>query len=320
MNAATPSPRRTRRGLLSLLGILAALAACVGVISAGQAETANTYQVTLNWPVAKGGSAPRYGHCDASGMAVSPSGQVFVFQRGQYPVLIFDQKGQFVRAWGKGLFRTPHGCRFDPEGNLWLTDLDLQQVFKYTPDGKLLQSWGTRGKRGADAKHFNEPTDIAFSPNGDVFISDGYQNNRVVHLSHDGTFLGQWGTKGGAPGQLHLPHSIAVDANGLVYVADRGNLRLQVFQPDGTFVAQWRGMGYLNGIWITQDQKLLAVEGYTGTLRAYDLNGNLLGKSAGDGKAVGQLLGPHMVTADPQGNVYVAEIDNRRVQRFAPAQ
>jgi DNA-binding beta-propeller fold protein YncE len=302
-----------------VLTLFTTLTACVGGSPAGHAQqTGGNYRVVSNWPAAKGGNAPKYGRADASGIAVSPSGQVYVFQRAPFPVLVFDQNGVFVRAWGKNLFKTPHGCRFDPEGNLWLTDLDLQQVFKYTPDGKLLQAWGTRGKRGNDATHFNEPTDVAFGPTGDIYISDGYNNTRVIHLSHDGAFLGQWGAPGRAPGQFNTPHSIAVDANGRVYVADRGNLRIQVFQPDGAFVAQWPNLGYVSGIWITQEQQLLAVEGYPGTLRRYDLDGHLLGEWSGNGKAPGQLLGPHMLTTDPQGNVYIAEINNRRVQKFAP--
>lgn len=306
------------RALASLGCCTMAAAALLNAASPGRAQVAPNYQVVLNWPVARGGKAPRYGRSDASGVAVSPAGLVYVFQRAPYPVLVFDQKGSFVKAWGARMFRTPHGCRFDAEGNLWLTDLDLQQVFKFTPDGQLLQAWGTRGKAGDDAKHFNQPTDIGFGPQGDVYISDGYNNTRVVHLAKDGSYLGQWGTPGRGPGQFRTPHSIAVDANGLVYVADRGNARLQVFQPDGTFVAQWPGMGYLNGVWITSDQTLLAVEGYSGTIRKYDLGGHLIGQWSGRGTAPGQLMGPHMVTTDAQGCIYVAEINAHRVQKFAP--
>src|SRR5207302_42663 len=160
-------------------------------------------------------------------------------------------------------------CRIDPEGNLWLTDNSDHRVMKFTPEGKLLATFGVRNEPGEDSTHFNRPTDVAFAPSGDVYISDGYGNSRVVRLSHGGKFLGAWGRKGAGEGEFNLPHSIAVDARGRVYVADRENARIQVFTPEGKFLAQWANGVHPYGIAMTPDAKLIVSDGLTNLLRLY---------------------------------------------------
>src|SRR5436190_15243210 len=192
------------------------------------------YRVEPGWP-AGAREAPDYGTAAVSALTTDRDGRVYVFQRATHPLLVFDRDGKYLRAWGAGLFTNPHGCRIDPEGNLWLTDNSDHRVMKFTTDGKLLASFGVKNEPGEDAAHFNRPADVAFGPEGDIYIADGYGNSRVVRLSHDGKFLGAWGKKGTGEGEFNLPHSVAVDAQGRVYVADRENARIQVFTPEGKF-------------------------------------------------------------------------------------
>jgi len=304
------------RALTAITGLGVLL---LGFASASLAQAPAPYKVVRNWPQSQGQRAPGYGQTKASGVACDAAGNVFVFQRAPRPVLVFNREGRFIRSWGKGLFKTPHGARFDPEGNLWLTDLDLHQVFKYTPDGQLLATAGVKGQSGRDAAHFNMPADVAFGPNGEVYVADGYGNSRVVRLSRNAEYLGEWGRRGTEAGEFKpAVHSIATDAQGRVYVADRGNFRIQVFTGEGELLDVWPDTGYVNGICITAGQKLAAVEGYGNTLDMYDLSGRRLSRQGGRGRAPGQLYGPHMVTEDDRGCLYVAEIGGNRVQKFAP--
>ena len=170
-----------------------------------------------------------------SAVAINAKGEVYVFQRGPKadPIVVFDGKGKFLRGFGKGMFGNPHGLRFDHEGNVWVTDNGDHQVMKFSPQDKLLFTLGIKGKAGTDAKTFNRPTDIAFTPNGDaVYISDGYGNSRVVKFTPDGKYLLDWGKKGTGPGEFNTPHSVAVDSKGTVYVSDRENNRIQIFDPE----------------------------------------------------------------------------------------
>jgi len=159
--------------------------------------------------------------------------EVFVFQRGPKadPLIVFDATGKYLRSWGKGMFERPHGIRVDRENNVWITDDIGHQIMKFTPQGKLLLTLGVKGKPGTDDKTFRRPTDIAFAPNGDFYVSDGYGNSRVVKFSKDGRYLTTWGKAGTGPGEFNTPHSIAVDSKGTVYVSDRENNRIQIFDP-----------------------------------------------------------------------------------------
>ena len=171
-----------------------------------------------------------------SAVAVNAKGEVYVFHRGPKadPIVVFDGKGKFLRGFGKGMFGNPHGMRFDHQGNLWVTDNGDHQVMKFSPQDKLLLTLGIKGKAGTDAKTFNRPTDIAFTPKGDaVYISDGYGNSRVVKVTPEGKYLLDWGKKGKGPGEFNTPHSVAVDSKGTVYVSDRENNRIQIFDPNG---------------------------------------------------------------------------------------
>jgi DNA-binding beta-propeller fold protein YncE len=270
-----------------------------------------------SWPADRA-KAPGYGAYAVSAAAVDAKGQVFIFQRGPVPVLVFDQAGRYLRGWGENGFSSPHGCRVDPDGNLWLTDNGDHRVLKYSPEGKLLLTLGVKGEAGDDATHFNKPTDVAFAPNGDVYVSDGYGNSRVARFTRAGKFVSAWGKKGTAPGEFNLPHSIAIDPQGRVYVADRENARLQVFTAEGKFITQWNEVGNPYGLFLTPDQRLIISDGIAHTVSVYDLQGKRLARFGMQGKEFGQLDLPHLLTMDRHGALYVCEVNGKRVQRFKP--
>ena len=262
--------------------------------------------------------APDYGTQMVVGVAADKQGQVYVFQRTPHPVLIFDRQGHYLRSWGQEQFDLPHGCRIDPQGNVWLTDVGHHQVYKTTPDGKRLQTWGIRNTPSNDSAHFNQPADVAFGPKGDVYIADGYGNSRVVHLDAKGKYIGAWGRAGSGPGQFHLVHSLAADNQGRVYVVDRSNARLQIFAPDGKFITQWRNIGHPFGVFITPDQRVFVADGLANTISIYALNGKRLAHWGRTGSQSGQMRRAHLLCVDDQGAVYVAEVNGRRVQKFIP--
>jgi DNA-binding beta-propeller fold protein YncE len=253
------------------------------------------------------------------GVATNGRGEVFVFQRTPHPVLVFDRDGRYLRTWGHGLFALPHGCRFDPQGNLWLTDVGRHQVFKYSAEGKRLATWGVQNRPGSDATHFNQPADVAFGPNGDVYIADGYGNARIVHLDASGRYRNAWGRRGTAPGEFRLVHSVAVDARGRVYVVDRNNARIQVFTAEGRFLSAWTHVGHPFGLFLTPDQRLFVADGIADTISIYSLTGKRLAQWGSTGSAVGKMRRAHLLCVDDQGAVYVAEVNGRRVQKFSPS-
>jgi len=274
-----------------------------------------SYRPDAGWPVG-GKDAPDYGTAAVSGAAVDRQGNVYVFQRTPHPVLVFDRGGKYLRTWGEGRFPFPHGCRFDAEGNLWFTDIGDHLLLKFTPDGKLLQTIGSKGETGEDAAHFNKPADVAFAPNGEMYVADGYGNSRVVRFSKDGKYLGVWGKKGAGPGEFNLPHSIAVDPQGRVIVADRENNRIQVFTSEGKYLKEWNHVGSPFGLFLTKDGKLFVTDGRAHTLSAYDLEGKRLGQWGTMGREPGQFDLPHLLCVDDRGAIYVCEITGKRIQRL----
>lgn len=180
-----------------------------------------------------------------SSVAVANNGIIYVLQRGSKadPIIAFAPDGKVLRSWGRGLFKTPHSIRIDPKGNVWTVDAESSIVYKFSATGQTLLSISVGGQP-ADAKsNFCGTTDIAFAPNGNLFISDGYLNARILKYSAQGKLLHQWGTRGTGPGQFHLPHGIAIDEKGIVYVADRENGRIQRFTLQGKYIGEWTNLG-----------------------------------------------------------------------------
>jgi DNA-binding beta-propeller fold protein YncE len=268
-------------------------------------------------------------------VAVTPQGSILVLHRGAHPLMEFESSGKFVRSRGDGLFSEgkvaaipqahwtddkshysavygPAGCascgahsvRVDPQGNIWVIDAPGHVVYKMSPDWKELMRLGTKGTSGTGRNTFNLPTDVAFGPNGDVYVTDGYGNARVVRYSHDGTYLLEWGKRGKGPGEFGLPHNLVIDRAGRVYVTDRDNQRIQVFDADGKFLTQWVGTGGISGLAITKDQQI-----WTGAILR-SLDGRVLGRLSAPGVA-----GGHGVAVTESGDVYIAQLSGV-VQKF----
>lgn len=179
-----------------------------------------------------------------SSVATDGKGTLYLLQRGAQsdPVIAVDRSGRMLRSWGRGLYKIPHSIRVDPRGNVWTTDAASSMVYQFTAQGKKLLEISV-GEIPEGRSEFRGTTDIAFGPNGRVFISDGYGNNRILEYNQQGKRVRQWGEKGTGPGQFHLPHGIAIDERNIVYVADRENGRIQSFDLNGRFLGMWTNLG-----------------------------------------------------------------------------
>jgi DNA-binding beta-propeller fold protein YncE len=237
---------------------------------------------------------------------------------------VFEQDGSFVASWGKGRFVHPHSVSYGPDGTLYCVDGSGHCIYKCGLDGEVLMIIGTPGS-GAPAlsgEPFNRPTKVAFDPKtGDLYIADGYGNARVHKYSADGKLLFSWGSHGTDPGQFNLVHSIATDAEGRVYIADRENHRVQVFDDQGGYITQWNNMHRPCGLHIAGE---LAYVGQLPTslpvnasypnigacVSIHDLTGRRLARlgDARRGEAPGQFLAPHGVAVDSRGDIYVGEV------------
>jgi DNA-binding beta-propeller fold protein YncE len=181
---------------------------------------------------------------DVAAVAVDASDRVYVFNRGEHPMIVFDRAGNYLRAWGEGLFKRAHGLHIGPDGNLYCTDDGDHTVRKCTPEGKVLLTIGIPGQPApyVSGEPFNRCTHTALSPRGDIYVSDGYGNARVHKFSPDGKLLRSWGEPGCDPGQFNIAHNICADPDGWVYVADRENHRVQVFDGEGRYETQWNNL------------------------------------------------------------------------------
>lgn len=295
------------------------------------------YRVVHGWPLLSENVALP----EISAAGVDSRGDVFVLHRGgrQWPdsdvldltpiphstVMVIDGRtGRFLAHWGGGQFALPHSVTVDRDDNVWITDVALHQVYKLSHDGKLLFTLGERGVSGSDHRHFNRPTDVAVAADGSFYVSDGYGNSRVLKFAADGTFLLEWGSKGTGPGQFDLPHGLALDGSGRVFVVDRQNARIQLFDPDGKYLAQWRTPQFQNpqDIAIARDGTAFVSEigSEEGTIESGILvirpDGSVSGRIGRRGNYDGQFLVAHGVAVGRDGEVYVADFSGRRVQKF----
>jgi len=253
---------------------------------------------------------------EVSGVAINSGGDIFIFHRGQQPIIAFNKSGKFLRSFGEGI-KSSHGLRCDPADNVWATDIVNHAVTQFAPDGKVLLTLGEKGVAGDDSKHFDKPTDIAFAPNGDFFVSDGYGNSRVVKFSKDGKFLLAWGKKGTGEGEFNTPHAIRLDSKGNVFVGDRENDRVQVFDQSGKFIRTFGGFAPFR-LFITPDDTLFVADGRAHKVMKMTLEGKVLDTIGEMGPEPGHFFLPHGITVDKDGAIYVTEINGKRVQKFLP--
>lgn len=295
-----------------------------------------TYQPNDHWAQVPNG----WTWNEVTAVAVDSQDRVLVFNRGDHPVLMFERDGTFIRSWGEGVFVRPHGITIGPDDSVYCTDDLDHTVRKFTPEGRLLFTLGTSGKpsnTGATSidyrtiKHAGEPfyfpTNVALSPAGEIYVTDGYGNARVHKFTPDGKLMFSWGNPGIGPGEFHVPHGIAVDREGNLFVADRENSRIQIFAPDGTFLSERTGiarpcqvafdaagnlyvaeLGYRAGMWPGTTAPSPDATG--GRVSIFAENGTLLARIGGGANptAAGDFFAPHDIRVDSNGDFYVSEV------------
>ncbi|MGE3803953.1 MAG: peptidyl-alpha-hydroxyglycine alpha-amidating lyase family protein [Gemmataceae bacterium] len=269
------------------------------------------YSPVKNWP--KLPDNKKLGAVTA--VALDGEDRVYLFHRASPPIMVFDREGRLLRGFGEGLIKTAHGLRLDPEGNVWTTDIGNHLVRKFDPQGKLLLTLGTKDEPGEDGKHFNRPADVAVSPQGDIFVADGYGNSRVAKFARDGKFLKAWGKKGKGEGEFNLPHAIVIDSKGRIHVGDRENNRVQIFDAEGKFLAQWRDSGAPYGLFLDKERWLVA-DGRAHLINFLDAEGKRVGQFGMKGAMPAEFLMPHSLCVDSTGALYVAEVTGKRVQKL----
>jgi DNA-binding beta-propeller fold protein YncE len=254
-----------------------------------------------------------------SAVECDSKGRTYVLHRGEPPVLQFDADGRYRKGWGGGLFKVAHGLRVDKHDNVWTTDNALHVIRKFSPEGELLLTLGSEGRGGQGEKEFRSPDDLVFASDGDIYVADA-GNGRIVHLKADGSWAGAWGRKGTkerphGPSEFAAAHGIAIDDRDRIYVADRGNNRVQVFDRNGQFLAEWKGFGNPFGV-LAVGKELLVTDGDAHTITHLALD---------DGRVLRQWGGPdtlqlpHLMAIAPNGALLVAEVSGKRVQRFVRA-
>jgi DNA-binding beta-propeller fold protein YncE len=251
-----------------------------------------------------------------SWIAADRDGLIYLLQRGDKadPVIMLDASGKVVRSWGRGMFTTPHAIRIDPQGNVWTTDAASSMVYKFSNTGKLLMQIEVGGQP-TPCGNFCSTTDIAFASDGHLFIADGYRNARVLEYSADGKKLREWGSAGTGPGQFRLPHSIQIDAKGIVYVADRENGRIQRFDRAGTYLGEWAQYGKTFGLTLVGDAMWLS----TIPRGPNSAPGWLLKIDRATGKLVGYVesMGNHGMDVMRNGDLLHAPGPEQIPQRYA---
>ena len=283
----------------------------------GGGDITGPYDLVANWPQNWCGQGFQIG--STAGIWAESPDRVFIFARGCLPVLeqpgdlvptrnasgydwsqkdparhprkdhifnIVDRNGRLIQSWEQhnALFVRPHRILVsphDPERHIWLVDDGAHALFKFTQDGKLVQTIGTRGVPGNDQTHFARPTDIAWLPDGTFFVSDGYTNTRVVKFDRTGKYLTSWGMRGNPPNEtrpyyMNTVHAIVIDKKNRLYVSDRANHRVQIFDENGKFLDAWTGVPLPYSFLMTDDQYLWSASGQTSKFTKYDLNGRLL--------------------------------------------
>lgn len=336
------------------LSLIAAIVAALLLISAGRAyvEAAevqptnslpNPYRAIENW--AKLPPGRPWG--STAGVAIDRNGNIWAAERcganscagsDLAPILEFDSSGKLLASFGAGMFVFPHGITVDREGNVWVTDGDGKdgkghQVFKFSPKGKVMLTLGKAGVAGDGEDTFNRPSAVAIAANGDIFVADGHggeSNARIVKFSKDGKFIAEWGKKGSAPGELNIPHALAFDSKGRLFVADRGNNRIQIFDQNGKFIDQWQQFSRPSGIFIDRNDVIYVADSESGSVakdHAAWKRGIRIG-NVKDGSVTAFIPDPNTdpnftgtsaaegVAADAKGVIYGAEVGPKDLKRY----
>ena len=259
----------------------------------------------------------------AASVAFDSKGHLFVLTRGNPSLFEFDDNGKFIRSFGEGLFTRSHGLRIDLDGNIWATDVGAHTVLKLNPQGQVLMTLGTKAQPGDwnDSTHLlNEPTDIAIARNGDIFIAQGHTpgangDPRVLKFDKTGRLIKSWGGKGKGPGKFDVAHGLAFDARGQLWVTDRENQRIQIFDQDGKYITEVKFAGLPCSLDIGS-QNIYMVNGFAGQVLKLDLDGKVLAATGKPGVGVGEFGEAHVIAVNRKGDIYVADSVNAAVQKF----
>ena len=318
----------------SVLVISFLLAFCSGCANQqhGQANLP-ILQVDTSWPQ----KPESFEWAQMPGVTLDARDQVYIFTRSGPAVQVYKADGTFVRAWNSGDFSGAHYIRIDSEGNVWTANITDHVIRKHSPEGRLLLTLGQQGVAGTDKGHFDKPTDMAVLPSGEIFVTDGYGNRRVVHFDANGRYVNEWGQEGNQPGQFALPHSIVADSKGRLFVADRENARIQVFDTAGKLLAVWENVVTPWGLWLTKNEELwvcgsscvkkqgtdehIVLPPPDQVVMKMNLKGEVLlriplPKTAVPPGKSGELDWVHGIAVDSKDNIYLGDIQGKRAQKF----
>ena len=265
---------------------------------------------------------------EATAVAVDSSDNVYVFNRGGHPVIVFDSDGKFLNSWGEDIFATPHGITIGPDDSVYCVDTGDSTIRKLTTDGKLIFTLGDPGNPAPamSGKPFNRPTHVGVNPrSGILYVADGYSNAHVHTYDPDGNYLGTWGESGTDVGQLNIVHNIDIDSDGYVYIGDRENHRVQIFDENGKYETQWVNMSRAAAVYIDKrgESDIVYVGEYFAGIASnvigtdlgprvsiYQTDGTLLARVGREsyGDEPGRFYSPHGIAVDSKGDIYVAEV------------
>jgi streptogramin lyase len=333
-----PRPRRFR---LTLLGALVAIGSATALAATTEPNAQpNPYRTIDNW--AKLPEGRTWG--SAAGVDLDSHGHIWVAERcganscdGKMddPILEFDASGKLLKSFGGGMFIFPHGLYVDKDNNVWVTDGQGKggkghQVFKFSPDGKVLMTLGKAGVAGEAPDTFNAPSAVIVASNGDIFVADGHGGNtnaRIVKFDKDGKFIKTWGHKGAGEGEFSTPHTLAFDSKGRLFVGDRGNNRIQIFDQDGKFLEVWTQFSRPSGIFIDKKDVMYVADSESSDDNHAGWKRGMRIGSAKDGSVTAFIPDPQQpaprgtsaaegVTADAKGVIYGAEVGPKDLKKY----
>ncbi|MFC2021422.1 peptidyl-alpha-hydroxyglycine alpha-amidating lyase family protein [Chloroflexota bacterium] len=278
-----------------------------------------TYELDEEWAQLPSG----WSFLSIAGIRVDSTDKVYILNRGDHPVIVLNRDGEFITSWGEGYFKSAHGAAFGPDGSVWCADDGNHTVTRFTPEGKVLQVLGEKG-RPSDTGYvqeqgvlsikksgppFNRPTGVSFSPSGEIYISDGYGNARVHKFSPDGKLLLSWGEPGTDPGQFRTSHGVWLDVEQRVWVCDRENNRIQIFDTNGKYLNQWTDLSVPTDLFIDNEGTVYVSE-ISGRVSIFSNDGKLLARWGSPEKdpVKSLLCSAHTISLDSRGDIYIGEV------------
>ncbi len=252
-------------------------------------------------------------------VATDHNGRVYCFCRGTHPLVVFDRDGEVVGHWGDDLLNHAHGVFMDADEQLWLTDRYAQTVWVFDTDGRLRRRLGYPNVTSGAGGRFNHPTNTHIADDGSIFVSDGYGDARCHHFAPDGRLLASWGSPGDAPGQFNLPHGIWALNDDRILVADRENHRIQIFDPEGTFIEQWTDFRQPTDFFVDEDAGVIYLTELGGRITLLDFTGDLITRWGEQGDGPGEFVAPHGIWVDDEGAIYMGEVQrDDGLHKFVP--